>query len=65
VNATVEASYLGAKRVKVIHGSSRALLMTESPSGREETFSPTDLIPAALGLPTLPNGIEARQMHAD
>lgn len=45
MNATVEASYLGAKRVKVTHASSRALLMTEP----EETFSPTDLIPAALG----------------
>lgn len=49
MNATVEASYLGARRVKVTHGSSRALLMTEPPTGREETFSPTDLIPAALG----------------
>ncbi len=49
MNATIEASYLGAKRVKVTHGRSRALVMTEPPTGREETFSPTDLIPAALG----------------
>lgn len=48
----VQAVYQGEKHTKVTHGPSGAVLETDAPkdnNGRGESFSPTDLVAAALG----------------
>lgn len=48
---TMTASYQGEKHVQIVHGPSRAVIETDAPkdnNGRGESFSPTDLVAAAL-----------------
>lgn len=48
----IEAVYQGEKHSQVTHEPSRAVLETDAPkdnNGRGESFSPTDLVAAALG----------------
>ena len=48
----LSASYVGQKRVQVQHGPSGQILATDAPldnNGKGESFSPTDLVAAALG----------------
>lgn len=48
----IEAVYQGDKHTRIVHGPSGSVLETDAPkdnNGRGETFSPTDLVAAALG----------------
>lgn len=48
----IQAAYQGDKHTSIIHGPSGATLETDAPkdnNGRGESFSPTDLVAAALG----------------
>lgn len=48
----IESVYQGDKHTRIIHGPSGAVLETDAPkdnNGRGESFSPTDLVAAALG----------------
>ena len=48
----IEAVYQGDKHTQITHGPSGAVLETDAPkdnNGRGESFSPTDLVAAALG----------------
>ncbi len=48
----IESVYQGDKHTRIIHGPSGAILETDAPkdnNGRGESFSPTDLVAAALG----------------
>lgn len=48
----IEAVYQGEKHTQITHGPSGATLETDAPkdnNGRGESFSPTDLVAAALG----------------
>jgi putative redox protein len=48
----VEGSYLGKKRVRLIHGPSGTELLADAPrdnAGEGAFFSPTDLVAGALG----------------
>jgi putative redox protein len=48
----IHGSYLGNKRTRLIHGPSRAELLTDAPrdnAGEGAFFSPTDLVAGALG----------------
>lgn len=52
MSVEITGSYLGAKKVKLTHGPSGELLVTEAPKdngGEGKSFSPTDLIAAAFG----------------
>ncbi len=48
----VTGKYIGAKKVQLVHEPSGSLLVTEAPldnGGEGKSFSPTDLVAAALG----------------
>lgn len=48
----MQATYLGEKHCKIKHEPSKTILETDAPKdnqGRGESFSPTDLVAAALG----------------
>ena len=48
----MQATYLGEKHCKIEHEPSKTILETDAPKdnqGRGESFSPTDLVGAALG----------------
>lgn len=48
----MQATYLGEKHCKIEHEPSKTILETDAPKdnqGRGESFSPTDLVAAALG----------------
>jgi putative redox protein len=48
----ITGKYLGEKRVEMIHGPSKAKIITDAPidnHGKGESFSPTDLVASALG----------------
>lgn len=48
----IETVYQGDKHSRITHGPSGAILETDAPkdnNGRGESFSPTDLVAAALG----------------
>jgi uncharacterized OsmC-like protein len=65
----ITGKYLGEKRVEMIHGPSRAKIITDAPvdnHGRGESFSPTDLVASALGTCMLTvMGIYAEQRSID
>jgi putative redox protein len=49
---TINIDYKGDLRCQAIHGSSRSELIIDAPvdiGGKEESFSPTDLVAVALG----------------
>jgi uncharacterized OsmC-like protein len=48
----ISGKYLGAKKVELLHEPSGSILITEAPrdnGGEGKSFSPTDLVVAALG----------------
>ena len=48
----IESVYQGDKHTRIVHGPSGTILETDAPkdnNGRGESFSPTDLVAAALG----------------
>lgn len=52
MGVVIEGLYLGRKRTKLIHEPSGAELITDAPrdnAGEGASFSPTDLVAAALG----------------
>lgn len=52
MSVEITGSYLGAKKVKLTHGPSGEVLVTEAPKdngGEGKSFSPTDLVAAAFG----------------
>lgn len=52
MSVEITGSYLGAKKVKLTHGPSGEILVTEAPKdngGEGKSFSPTDLVAAAFG----------------
>lgn len=61
--------YLGELRTSNLHEQSGSEILTDAPvdnHGKGETFSPTDLVSAALGAcMTTIMGIEARKINAD
>lgn len=66
---TVTARYEGDLRCEVRHGPSNCSLITDAPidnHGKGESFSPTDLVAAALGSCMLTvMGIAARKLGVD
>lgn len=52
MSVVVTGEYVGAKKVQLIHDPSGSVLITEAPrdnGGEGKSFSPTDLLGAALG----------------
>lgn len=52
MSVEISGTYIGAKKVEVTHEPSGSLLITEAPrdnGGEGKSFSPTDLVAAALG----------------
>lgn len=52
MSTTVHGSYLGNKRVSIVHDDSGIELITDAPKdngGQGQSFSPTDLVGVALG----------------
>jgi putative redox protein len=66
---SIHMEYLGDLHCKVVHGPSGTVLTTDAPKdnqGRGESFSPTDLVAAALGSCILSvMGIMARSIALD
>jgi putative redox protein len=65
----IELEYQGDLHCRAVHGSSGTVLTTDAPKdnqGRGESFSPTDLVAAALGSCILTiMGIMARTLDID
>jgi putative redox protein len=56
MSVTIEGSYLGRKRCRLVHAPSGAEIMTDAPrdnAGEGALFSPTDLVAAGLGCCTM------------
>lgn len=52
MSVEITGAYIGAKKVRLTHGPSGEVLITEAPKdngGEGKSFSPTDLIAAAFG----------------
>ena len=52
MSVEITGSYIGAKKVRLTHGPSGEVLITEAPKdngGEGKSFSPTDLVAAAFG----------------
>ncbi len=66
---TVRIGYEGDLHCTVVHGPSGTTITTDAPKdnhGREESFSPTDLVAAALGSCMLTvMGLTARHLQLD
>ena len=66
---SIQMEYQGDLHCKVVHGPSGTVLTTDAPKdnqGRGESFSPTDLVAAALGSCILSvMGIMARSLKLD
>ena len=66
---TIELAYEGELHCRAVHGPSGMQLATDAPldnQGRGESFSPTDLVAAALGSCMLTiMGITARTLQVD
>jgi putative redox protein len=66
---SIQLQYQGDLHCKVVHGPSGTVLTTDAPKdnqGRGESFSPTDLVAAALGSCILSvMGIMARSLKLD
>ena len=72
----IKTTYEGQLRTKAIHNKSGNLLLTDAPqdnNGKGETFSPTDLVAAALtscmitimGIESAKMGIELKDLTAE
>ena len=52
MSVEITGTYIGAKKVRLTHGPSGEVLITEAPKdngGEGKSFSPTDLVAAAFG----------------